>query len=339
MSKWRTESATECGHDVLVHEDWDNVPKYCKDCKRSGKNLSDHEYTCRICGGTFKKAPPEWFEEKGLSQPSKCEGCKNSKPQNHTYVCRICKNHFEAAPPEWFENKDLTSPTRCKDCKSSGRRAEYEYICKINSDHRFKAAPPEWFEEKRLSLPTRCEKCKNGEIYKCETCPNSLEGAPEEWYFSRNLELPRYCKSCKKDRRHRDDLNQIDFSKMQIFAVDVPDDPNFYESVPAPQQHGGNQLKHILKDGHMWDESDKLNRGEYLLPAIKTLAAQIDPNLALQFSQSDGKIVKYDRYSNWVVVIKRSHRSLTGYMIETCYPLTNGDADVIKKIRRGDWII
>ena len=52
MSKWSTVSCEDCGCEIFVHEDWDQAPRFCKECK-ARHQAQWYERSCRHCGGAI----------------------------------------------------------------------------------------------------------------------------------------------------------------------------------------------------------------------------------------------------------------------------------------------
>lgn len=141
MSKWRTESATVCGHEVHVHEDWDSIPKYCRECKA----INDEKWfdgTAQVCGHVQRMCK-DWD-----SQPAFCEKCRNAYPPEDAH-CELCGDTFLISSKTKYNcsRKGWHLPKKCHRCRKcvklirdafdvlrNGNRGKKLYL-KIEMDH------------------------------------------------------------------------------------------------------------------------------------------------------------------------------------------------------------
>lgn len=120
MSKWTEEVATECGHTVFVHEDWDGPPRFCKECKNK---FQDINLSCTICDKSFvwSAGSQRKSEESGWEQPKKCPDCRKFLKENMTteILCKYCPNTIEwSSFQQLMElHKGWTKSTVCRQCK------------------------------------------------------------------------------------------------------------------------------------------------------------------------------------------------------------------------------
>src|SRR3989344_4208995 len=111
MSKWTEDTATECGHTVFIHEDWDGPPKFCKECKEVN-DAGWHEKKCVDCGEAF-------FVHVDWENPPKlCKECKN-KFQDLNLSCTICNNSFvwSAGSQRKAQENGWEQPKKCPKCR------------------------------------------------------------------------------------------------------------------------------------------------------------------------------------------------------------------------------
>ncbi len=111
MSKWRTENATACGHEVHVHEDWDSIPKYCRECKA----LNDEKWydgTAQVCGHVQRMCR-DWE-----SQPAFCKECRSAYPPEEEF-CELCGASFTISTKTKYNCslKGWNLPKKCHRCR------------------------------------------------------------------------------------------------------------------------------------------------------------------------------------------------------------------------------
>ena len=110
--KWRTEYATECGHEVYLLDDWE-TPKFCKECKAE-YDSQFYDKDCEGCGASmrvssrweripkFCKECKARFEAKQYEKP--CEHCGTPMRANRDWehppkFCSNCKSRFAPSTP------------------------------------------------------------------------------------------------------------------------------------------------------------------------------------------------------------------------------------------------
>src|ERR1041385_1599160 len=77
-SKWYDVSCRHCGGDIHVHEDWGDVPSYCKEC-------AWYEEVCEICGGSLR-IHRDWD-----NPPKVHKECREQRAAKwHEKPCRYC---------------------------------------------------------------------------------------------------------------------------------------------------------------------------------------------------------------------------------------------------------
>lgn len=158
MPKWTEDTATECGHTVFIHEDWDGPPKRCKSCKEANKEKW-YEKRCEAkdCFNDIK-CNKDWEHE-----PKYCKDCKN-KFQDVNLSCMICNNSFiwSAGSQRKAEENGWEQPKRCHECREFIKKTSPTeincYFCpeKIQWDG-FKQLMERHKDWKR---PIVCSKCK-----------------------------------------------------------------------------------------------------------------------------------------------------------------------------------
>ena len=189
MGSWHTDFATECGHEVYVHEDWDGPPRFCKDCKAEN-DAKWYDVSCADCGATIH-AHRDWDHP-----PRYCPTCKAHRDAKwYDKHCEDCGASFRVCR-DW----DRT-PRFCPSCKEKRDAQWTKRTCrKCGSEFRVKKdwdRPPEF-----------CNDCKSGykPVYKsCEHCADTFEipvglqlmCAEKDW------ELPRRCQRCRELFRHK----------------------------------------------------------------------------------------------------------------------------------------
>jgi len=153
MGKWRTESATECGHEVSVHEDWDNVPKFCPSCKEE-RNAKWYEGHATECGHTIRICR-DWD-----NVPRYCPNCKSERDaqwyEGHATEC----HHPIKIHRDWDK-----APALCKDCKELYPPIE-AYCCDCLSGFTIKSKLHRACQVNGYQFPIRCPDCReNYKLY------------------------------------------------------------------------------------------------------------------------------------------------------------------------------
>lgn len=146
MSKWRTEYATECGHEVHLLEEWE-TPRFCKECKAE-YDSQFYDKDCEECGRTMR------VSSKWDHIPSFCKDCKAQfKAKRYEKPCDHCGRGIPASR-DWDH-----PPKYCSDCKS--RFATQYATCdhcgetfSIGTGLQIRCAEHGW------ELPRKCEKCR-----------------------------------------------------------------------------------------------------------------------------------------------------------------------------------
>ena len=151
MGKWRTELATECGHEVPVHEEWENIPRFCPECKEERASAwstayatecghevpmhRDWDHVPRFCKTCKKENDEKWYD--GVAsvcghvvrinrdwdrEPALCKSCKDMYPPIEK-TCIDCYDNFTftSVSQYKFAQQGYTIPERCPECRENRR--------------------------------------------------------------------------------------------------------------------------------------------------------------------------------------------------------------------------
>lgn len=114
MPKWSDGFASECGHKIFIHEDWNSPPKYCPDCKaKNDAKWVETQCSASNCTNKFKICL-EW-----TNPPKYCQGCKNQYYAQNL-VCSICSNSFVWSIGSQIKAKEnhWEAPQKCPICRN-----------------------------------------------------------------------------------------------------------------------------------------------------------------------------------------------------------------------------
>lgn len=225
MGKWHADYATECGHEVYVHEDWDGPPRFCKECKEEN-DAKWYDVSCQDCGATIH-AHRDWDHEPRFCQKCKaerdakwydkeCEGCGQTIPVCRDWdtaprFCKSCKARHDA---NWYSKscegcgteirvcRDWEKvPKFCKACKERNDAKWYDRDCQkcglsfpVNRDW---DPPPEYCKSCKDKYPPVYQSCAHcGETFEISTI-TQIRCAIKDW------DLPRRCKKCRELFSHK----------------------------------------------------------------------------------------------------------------------------------------
>lgn len=243
MSNWYTVDCNHCGTEIPVHEDWNDIPKYCKEC-------AWYEEDCEICGRAMRihrdwDNPPkvhkecreqkaaEWFERacRHCSRPIRIHKGWDNQPEYHKECawyegsCDICgrsmrihrawdnppKAHKEciaARAAQWFE----------KACKHCGRpiRVHRDWDDKPNyhKDCAWTTKPCDSCQSqiqvhRDWETPPRfCDSCKRRYVPKTATCVHCGKGfeistGTQVQCKEKGWDLPKRCVECRQLFKHK----------------------------------------------------------------------------------------------------------------------------------------
>jgi hypothetical protein len=146
MGKWRTEYATECGHEVHLLDDWE-IPRFCKECKAE-YDSQFYDKDCEECGASMRVSS-RWERI-----PRFCKSCKERfEAKQYEKPCERCGTPIRA-------NRDWEHPPKyCSECKS--RFAAKCATCDHCGDSfTIKTGLQIKCHENGWELPRKCERCR-----------------------------------------------------------------------------------------------------------------------------------------------------------------------------------
>src|SRR3989344_4659103 len=114
MSKWSDGFATQCGHEVFIHEDWNSPPKYCSDCKaKNDAKWTEVQCSAGGCTNTFRVCL-EWN-----NPPKYCQECKN-RYYAQNLACSICSDSFVWSIGSQIKAREnhWEAPQKCPTCRN-----------------------------------------------------------------------------------------------------------------------------------------------------------------------------------------------------------------------------
>lgn len=264
---------------------------------QDNNDREQHEYSCHApsCHEVFFKAPPAWFEGRGMSEPKFCDTCRSwFRLQESigitTVICIAC-GHGWSAPPEY-------------------RISYYKRIGDWDVDH-----------ETLL-----CKRCEND--------PSWRFRQRERLATARLKKMTQHIDVELVENQFGDDvdgaLELIETKKVRSTnSFEVPTDIEFYEQTKnfgRRAKHGANQLEHIMKRQHQWKEKLGMEDPKLIIPLAAEIAGKTSEHIA-EMRGSNGNILKCDARSGLVVIIKPDAASETGHSIETAY-MTKGRVDL-----------
>ena len=188
MGKWRTEYASECGHEVYLLDDWE-IPRYCKECKAE-RDAEWYDVSCEKCGTTIR-AHKDWDHA-----PRFCKSCKQAHDSLfYDRPCQECGKNIRV-------NKTWEHiPRFCKECRSEH---ESQFIAK-SCEHCGSAMRV----KKESEHPTKyCRDCRDKYPPKsagCEHCGRefTIRTGTQIRCRENNWDLPRKCDECRELFRHK----------------------------------------------------------------------------------------------------------------------------------------
>ena len=162
MSKWSDGFATQCGHEVFIHEDWNSPPKYCSDCKaKNDAKWTEVQCSAGGCTNTFRVCL-EWN-----NPPKYCQECKN-RYYAQNLACSICSDSFVWSIGSQIKAREnhWEAPQKCPTCRN--------------------------FIKQNLPVQINCKFCYN--IIEWMPFQQLMEGH-QGW------QKITVCKECKEDRK------------------------------------------------------------------------------------------------------------------------------------------
>ena len=177
MSKWSTVSCRHCRDDIQVHEDWDRVPEYHKEC-------AWYASTCDICGSSMKihrgwDNPPTAHKECKAKQAAKW----------HTRSCNHCRREIKYHEdwdnvPEYHKECAWTTKP-CDSCHSDIRI------------HRGWQTPPRFCDSCKLRYAPKNASCVH--------CGNSFDisTGTQVKCKEQGWDIPKRCEACRELFKHK----------------------------------------------------------------------------------------------------------------------------------------
>lgn len=253
-----------------------------------------HEYFCRApsCGESFYKAPPSWFESRGMSEPRFCDSCRawfrlQESVGSQTVSCTACGHAWDMSP-------------------------EYRisYRKKIG----------DWDVDREALL---CVRCENNPLWRFKQRERLATARLKKMAERIDVELV--------ENEFGDDVGgamEIIATKRASSrtSFDVPVEAEFYERTKnygRRAQHGENQLKHILKPEHQWKQKLGTDDPRMIVKQAAEIASQTGEYIA-EMKQANGSIIKCDVRTGLVVIIKPDAASVSGHSIETAFMAGRG---------------
>lgn len=269
----------------------------------SDGNGGSQEYECQNAGcesdSVFEAAPESWFDDRGLDLPRNCEDCK-----------------------DWIEEQKEIGPVVavCKYCKHR---------------HTIEASYRIMYHKNDGNWDVYWENGgKNAMCYRCEEDPLRRRGL-REWRAQKRYERGEV--DPEEELKEQEALQWFKDNPTPVPVFHVPVQAKFYESVKntghRAVKHGENQLQHIMKLGHKWQERLSLSDPEDIPRVLSKIAQSNNP--AIRTYKSGFCIVKYDLDTGIAVLIKGEPSSPTENGIETGYCARA--RDVQRKVADGKW--
>lgn len=272
------------------------------------------EYECQNVGCVgdkiFEAAPEEWFEDNGMDTPKNCQVCREWNTEQKHLGPVMAKCQFCAFT--W----PIEASWRIIYHKKTGNWDEY------------------WSKNEQLQI---CRRCMEMPFRRRKLRERKAE-----------RELPKRTPKEKKEREAREPKNwkELLLELMETRSLghepqrfNVPDSMAYYEGVKTPadrvDEHGENQLTHILKSDHAW--TNKLGTEDpYTILSLAYHIAVSSESHVLQFTDlRNQKVIKYDPDQEVVVIIQRDRTSPTWNRIETAHP--RRPKSVYYKLDTGKW--
>ncbi len=263
----------------------------------------------------FSAEEEEWYLENGLSVPPKsCPECRDWKrsQKDETIRCEVCDwVRIISSGQKIMHHKDVgpwEQPTMCRLCEKDPER-----VARLRAN-----------------------------IVGQEAFDETEPLAAEDYEAARRFAM----------RHHRGSLERAIAAKIGshitgVAPIDVLTSPDGYKALP---HEDGSIYAHIMTDfseltndpaarkGHQADLMAALGvESEVAVFSYFGLISQLtSPDRVAEFTQKNGRIVKYDKHTNIMLVCQPRRDGSGQYHVVTAYP-PNRAGYAPNKIRSGEW--
>jgi len=282
--------------------------QYRKDEDNDSHEDRSQFYPCRNAGcegvSPFKAAAESWFRQRGLNLPSNCFTCK-----------------------EWMAEQKEIGPIMAK-CQYCGVQWPVQATYRIHYHRNVGIWEDYWEMNQDAQMCRLCRENPHRRLkLRIRNAERRAKGVGEKQRLRYQKEKhERFCRNLDGSPQGRN-VQRIDVPSALIYYKNIPTKPG------REEEHGPNQLTHILKPEHGWRDKFGTEDPDTILNLASGIARSCESHIR-QYTQEDGKVIKYDMRQN-IVVILLQEETTSKWRIETSFP---GDPNTIKnKIEKGRW--